>query len=201
MTCEILEQLEFIDSVIVNSNGRRYGFDNNITNTVINIRQMCHNQLLFADVLNVIHNTEDRLQTRNIHTTKKVLHHLGSTRNIHTTTKVLHHLGSTSSGTFTYKWNRYPHKQHFSSFYCSWKLQIAWCTIIQIDFLKLWSRLSRSALMNLWIVCHDGYRHASMQEDVLLDIRGTGVYCNLGHNFWKSICMMLHHAICGFHEQ
>ena len=42
---------------------------------------------------------------------------------------------------------------------------------------------ANSALMNLWIVCHDGYRHASMQEDVLLGIRGTGVYCNLDHNF------------------
>ena len=50
--------------------------------------------------------------------------------------KVLHHLGSTSSGTFTYKWYRDPHKQHFSSFYCSWKPHIAWCTIIQIDFQK-----------------------------------------------------------------
>ena len=49
-----------------------------------------------------------------------------------------------------------------------------------------------------WIVCHDGYRHASMQEDVLLGIRGTGVYCNLDHNFWKSIWMMVRHAICGF---
>jgi hypothetical protein len=27
-------------------------------------------------------------------------------------------------------------------------------------------------LMNLWIVCHDGYRYASMQEGVLLGIRG-----------------------------
>jgi len=40
-----------------------------------------------------------------------------------------------------------------------------------------------------------------MQEDVLLGTRGTGVYCNLDHNFFKSICMMVHHAICGFHEQ
>ena len=55
--------------------------------------------------------------------------------------KCLHHLGSTSSGTFTYKWIRDPHKQHFSSFYCSWKPHIAWCTIIQIDFQKLRSRL------------------------------------------------------------
>ena len=55
--------------------------------------------------------------------------------------KVLHHLSSTSSGNFTYKCNRDPHKQHFSSFYCSWKPHIAWCTIIQIDFQKLWSRL------------------------------------------------------------
>ena len=39
---------------------------------------------------------------------------------IHTTKKVLHLLGSTSSGTFIYKWNRDPHKQHFSSYYCSW---------------------------------------------------------------------------------
>ena len=39
--------------------------------------------------------------------------------NIHTSKKVLHHLGSTSSRTFTYKWNRDPNKQHFSSFYCS----------------------------------------------------------------------------------
>ena len=42
--------------------------------------------------------------------------------------------------------------------------------------------------------------HASMQEDMLLGIRGTGVYCNLDYNFWKSICMMEHHALCGFHE-
>ena len=41
---------------------------------------------------------------------------------------------------------------------------------------------ANSALMNLWIVCHDGYRYTSLQEDVLLGIRGTGVYCNL-HNF------------------
>ena len=68
---------------------------------------------------------------------------------------------------------------------------------------RLWGGTiwANSALMNLWIVCHEGYRHASMQEDVLLGIRGTGVYCNLDHNFWKSICMMVHHAICGFHEQ
>ena len=32
------------------------------------------------------------------------------------------------------------------------------------------------------LVYHDGYRHASMQEDVLLGIRVTGVYCNLDHN-------------------
>jgi hypothetical protein len=38
---------------------------------------------------------------------------------IHTSKKILHHLGSTGSGTFTYKLNRDPHKQHFSSFYCS----------------------------------------------------------------------------------
>ena len=58
-----------------------------------------------------------------------------------------------------------------------------------------------NALMNLWIVYHDGYRHASMQEDVLLGIRVTVVYCNLENNFFKSICMMVHHAICGNHEQ
>ena len=29
----------------------------------------------------------------------------------------------------------------------------------------------------------NGYRHASMQEDVLLGIRYTGVYCNLDYNF------------------
>ena len=58
---------------------------------------------------------------------------------IHTSKKVLHHLGSASSGTFTHKCNRDPHKQHFSSFFCSWKSHIAWCTIIQIDFQKLWS--------------------------------------------------------------
>ena len=34
-----------------------------------------------------------------------------------------------------------------------------------------------------------------------LTIRGTGVYCKLDHNFWKSVCMMVHHAICGFHGQ
>ena len=28
---------------------------------------------------------------------------------------------------------------------------------------KIWDN---SALMNLWIVCHDGYRHASMQENM-----------------------------------
>jgi hypothetical protein len=67
---------------------------------------------------------------------------LSSSLFIHTPKKkVLHHLGSTSSGTFTYKWNRDPHKQHFSSFHCSLKPHIAWCTIIQIDFQKLWSRL------------------------------------------------------------
>ena len=70
-----------------------------------------------------------------IHTIKLIIHY------IYTSKKVLHHLGSTSSGTFTYKWNRDPHKQHFSSFYCSWKPHIPWCTIIQIDFQKLWSRL------------------------------------------------------------
>ena len=48
-------------------------------------------------------------------------------RDIHTSKKVLHHFGYTSSGTFTYKWNRDPQKQHFSSFYCSWKPHIAWC--------------------------------------------------------------------------
>jgi Transposase. len=40
-----------------------------------------------------------------------------------------------------YKWNIDPHKQHAWSFYCSWKPHIAWWTIIQIDFQKLWSRL------------------------------------------------------------
>ena len=53
----------------------------------------------------------------------------------------MQYLGSTSSGTFTYKWNRDPHKQHFSSFYCSQKPHIAWCNIIQIDFQMLRSRL------------------------------------------------------------
>ena len=60
---------------------------------------------------------------------------------------------------------------------------------------------ANSALMNLWIVCHDGYRHSSLQGDVLLGIRGTGVYCNLEHNLWKCICMMVRIAICGFHEK
>ena len=27
------------------------------------------------------------------------------------------------------------------------------------------------------------YRHPSMKEDMLLGIRGTGVYCNVDHNF------------------
>ena len=62
---------------------------------------------------------------------------------IHISKKFLHHLGSTSSGIFTYeyKWNTDPRKKHFSPFYCSWKPYISWCTIIQIDFQKLWSRL------------------------------------------------------------
>jgi len=49
----------------------------------------------------------------------------------------------------------------------------------------LWSGTiwANSALMNMWIVCHDGYMHASLLEDVILGIRGTGVYCNLYHNF------------------
>ena len=55
------------------------------------------------------------------------------------------------------------------------------------DILKLPLRSgtiwANSALMNLWIVYRAGYRHASMQEDVLLGIRCTGVYCNLDHNF------------------
>jgi hypothetical protein len=42
---------------------------------------------------------------------------------------------------------------------------------------------ANSALMNLWIVCHDGYRHASMQDDVLLGIIGTGVYSTLDYIF------------------
>jgi hypothetical protein len=49
----------------------------------------------------------------------------------------------------------------------------------------LWSGTiwANSTLMNLLIVYHGGYKHASMQEDVLLSIRVTGVYCNLDHNF------------------
>ena len=45
-----------------------------------------------------------------------------------------------------------------------------------------WTIWANRTLMNLWIVCHDRYRNASMQEDLLLGIRGTGVYCNQDHN-------------------
>ena len=128
---------------------------------------------------------------------------------VHTSKKVLHHLGSTSSGTFTYKWNRNPYKQHFSSLLL---MKTPYCMVYHHTFrscgpdcnihqLRSGTTWTNSALTNLWIVCHDGYGHASMQEVVLLGIKSTGLYCNLEHNFWKFICMMEHQAICGFHEQ
>ena len=55
--------------------------------------------------------------------------------------------------------------------------------------------------MNLWIVCHGEYWHASMQEDELLAIRSTGLCCNLEHKFRKSSCINVQLVIFGFHEQ
>ena len=45
-----------------------------------------------------------------------------------------------------------------------------------------WENMGQQCLDELVDSSQDGYRHASMQEDVLLGIRGTGVYCNLEHN-------------------
>ena len=46
-----------------------------------------------------------------------------------------------------------------------------------------WNNLGQQCLDELVDSMPRWIRHASMQEDVLLGIRGTGVYCNLDHNF------------------
>ena len=50
-------------------------------------------------------------------------------------------------------------------------------------------------------LCHVEYRHASMQEGMLLGIRSTGLCCNLAHKFKKSCCIIVQLAVFGSHEQ
>ena len=70
--------------------------------------------------------------------------------------------------------NSHPHRANvvndFLLDYDITRLEWPACSPDMNPIKHAWDRLKRAniALMNLWIVYHDGYRHASMQEDVLL---------------------------------